>query len=320
MINGIEAQIKSFKFQDNIDKADTAEITLADNEHKFIHGGAIPAKGSNLKIALAQDNAIFNCGSFELDKINYKSPPSELTLHLNSVPSSANLRGSTVNRAWEQTTLRKIAGDIAGDGGLSLFFDAPDINITRAEQNSSGLSFLQQLCKSNGLDLKVANGKLIVFSAEKYEQRAAVANISYGDKNILRYDFNANATDIYSGANVNFSGNGIAEWLFSFFGINLDLISTTFSSGSNGSILNINERVDSLSEAERLSKARLREKNENEFTANFDLTGDFRYCAGSTINISGFGIFSGKYIIKAATHSIGSGYKTNLQLNKCLSY
>ena len=85
-------------------------------------------------------------------------------------------------------------------------------------------------------------------------------------------------------------------------------------------MLEINEKVSSTEEAQKLAKKRLRQKNKNEFKASFNLSGDTRLVAGVTVETSGYGAFDGKYIIETATHTISKsgGYKTDISLRKVL--
>jgi hypothetical protein len=85
-----------------------------------------------------------------------------------------------------------------------------------------------------------------------------------------------------------------------------------------GRVLVINERVASVKEAERLAKKRLRQENKNGVTFSITLLGDTRYLAGLTVNLAGFGIFDGKYVITQAVHGQQNGYETKLELRKCL--
>ena len=315
-------KLKSFKYLDNLDEADTVEIVLADNEHNFIKSAAIPARGSEIPVKLINGLESLNCGTFEIDEISYRTPPSELTLKLNSISGSAELRGTGKNRSWELTTLEKICADIANGSELQLFYDVETIEIKRAEQaGESDLSFLKKLCKKNGVNLKIHDGRLIIFDAAKYENLAAVDEISYDDARLLSFDTRATLNDIYSSANTNFAVNGLTEWLGSFFGLSADLIGTVFEGGSGGGRLVINERVESQAESEKLAASKLREKNKKEFTCNLKIIGDFNFLAGNNLELKDFGIFSGKFQIKKATHSLNQGgYVTNLQLEKCLNY
>ena len=43
--------------------------------------------------------------------------------------------------------------------------------------------------------------------------------------------------------------------------------------------------------------------------------GDLRFVGGSNIEIKGFGLFDGKYVIDKATHTISGGYTTKLDLS-----
>ena len=86
-----------------------------------------------------------------------------------------------------------------------------------------------------------------------------------------------------------------------------------------GKTLEIKEQVETIADAERLAKKRLREKNCNEWTGSFTVVGNFNLVAAMTINLLGFGAFDGKYIITRASHSIGSGYQTSIDVRRCLN-
>ena len=84
-------------------------------------------------------------------------------------------------------------------------------------------------------------------------------------------------------------------------------------------ILQVNEKVETLEEAERLAKKKLREKNKEEFTVSMTLPGNFALVASNTIDLSGLHVYDGKYLITKSTHEInGSGYTTKIELRRCL--
>ncbi|MER8277389.1 hypothetical protein, partial [Acinetobacter baumannii] len=79
------------------------------------------------------------------------------------------------------------------------------------------------------------------------------------------------------------------------------------------------QQVSSQAEADRLAKQKLREKNFEEFTGSFSSDGNMGLCAGETIEMLGFGNFSGKYIITQAKHDISSiGFTSSFEIRKCL--
>ncbi|HHU7907749.1 TPA: late control D family protein, partial [Escherichia coli] len=64
----------------------------------------------------------------------------------------------------------------------------------------------------------------------------------------------------------------------------------------------------------------LRLKNRYQNTGSLVLVGDTRLVAGVTINLEGFGSFSGKYLISKAVHSIGtSGYTTSIDVRRVIN-
>jgi hypothetical protein len=63
---------------------------------------------------------------------------------------------------------------------------------------------------------------------------------------------------------------------------------------------------------------RLRQKNKAEFSADFTLVGDCRLVAGVTVEVGGWGVFDGKYIIETATHNFTGGYTVGVKLRRVL--
>lgn len=87
----------------------------------------------------------------------------------------------------------------------------------------------------------------------------------------------------------------------------------------SGAVLEVNQEVNSQAEAERLAKKKLREKNREEYTGSFNTIGQPFLCAGETVEMIGFGTFSGKYIITQAKHDLSSsGFVTSIEIRRCL--
>lgn len=49
------------------------------------------------------------------------------------------------------------------------------------------------------------------------------------------------------------------------------------------------------------------------------MLGNFVLLSGVTVNLLGFGAFDDKYLITRASHGIGSGYTTNIDVRRCLN-
>ena len=319
-------KIESFKYSDNLSgESDSCELEISDAARNLMRG-QMPMRGTDFSFVIVKNNwnsaggsLSLPLGSFEFDGLKYGSAPSKLILKFNSLPNKSGSRGIVKNRAWEETTLQEIAADIAGESGLKLHYEAAEIEIKRAEQKEASLPFLQRLCKNNGLNLKVADKKIIIFEVEKYEKQGAVVTLTPDLPVITRYEFDVKSTGIYSGAKNSYVTNGVANWLWSLFGLDGDILSaaTEISSENGGGSLNLNERVDSKSESERLTKSRLHDENKKEWTVNFNVSGSFSFVAGNCFNLLGFGIFDGKWIVERSTHTLSNGYTTQFSAYRC---
>lgn len=326
----LQPYLKSISFTDNLSgAADDLQLTLEDRQGLW-QSDWFPDKGAALDATLvtaAWDNSVeleksLRLGLFEIDEITSSGYPSEAQIKAVSVPDNTTLRGVERTRSWEKAELRRIAGDIAADAGLELVYDAEDNPlIDRAEQTQqSDLSFLLALCNDAGLALKVCSNQLVIFDEADYESAEPVATIvkpgtlylPVEDMDYIRtvtgYRFSSKVRDIYAACHVKYRQSKTKAY-----------IEATFTApGKQGKTLEVSEQVESVAEAERLAKKRLREKNREEVTASFDVLGNFNLLAGVTVNILGFGIFDGKYIVVGARHDVGSGYNTGVELRRCL--
>ena len=311
--------LKSFSISEVISgEADSAEITMHDREELWM-GDWLPDRGATIDLSIILtswqsefDNQELPLGKFEIDEIKNSGPPNVVRLKLISIPNNAAIRSVNKNRAWEKTKLSVIAGDVAKEAELELFYDAEDDPVLdRAEQSEqTDLSFLMKLCKDAGLALKVSDEKILIFDMEKYEQADAVATITKGKTAIISFDASSTIHDIYKACHVKSQSTKTEEQ-----------IEYTFAAPDKeeGLTLEVNEKVESIAEAEKLAKKKLREKNQEEVTLSMSLPGSFDLLASNTVEVSGFHFYDGKYIIKKSSHSIStSGYVTKIELRRCI--
>jgi len=315
----LRQHLLGFQYVDNMSgQSDDIQVTLEDRQRLWI-GDWFPDKGATLKAAIVQENWSgdnqndrLDIGVFEIDEPGISGPPLTVTIKGLSVPEgSASLREQDKNKAWEETTLSGIAGSIAGDNGMSLFFDSSyDPPYDRKEQTEqSDLVFLQKLCSDAGLSLKIAEKKIIIFEDSKYEAAAPITTIEYGLSSIISYSGNTKSTGIYSSCAVEYTDAKTKETYSYTF--------TPPNPPKTGKTLHINERVTSVAGALELAKRKLRQENCTETEFNVTLVGNVRYLAALTVIIKSFGVFDGKYIITQATHK-GSKYEVSLRLRRCL--
>jgi phage protein D len=117
-----------------------------------------------------------DCGSFEIDSVDFSGPPDKVTIKAVSTPISSGMRREEKTRAWEDTTLKEIAQDMAGGAGMELMYEVEsDIQFDRVDQlQKSDMSFLMELCSQYGISLKVTSGKVVLFEESVYEAKDAI--------------------------------------------------------------------------------------------------------------------------------------------------
>lgn len=324
----LQQYLKSVSYTDNMSgEADDLQLTLEDRQGLW-QASWMPEKGATLDVSVkvidAGTEQVVRFGLFEIDEITSSGMPSEVCIKAVSVPDNNNLRGVERTRSWEKAELKSIANDIAGGAGLELLYDAKDYNptIDRAEQSEqSDLSFLYKLCADHGLALKICNNQLVIFDEVDYEAADAVAQLlkpgniaADGAKTIKylkRYSLSSKVRDVYKACHVKYQE-----------GKDKQKIEATFTAPdkTDGKTLEVNEQVSSIADAERLAKKRLREKNSTEISGSFDIIGCPELAAAAVIQLSGFGVFDGKYILTQVRHEIGSGgYTTGVDMRRCLN-
>lgn len=327
----ISKYLKSISYTDNLSgEADDLQITLEDKAGLW-QSTWMPEKGALLDVMLQQKywqtlSALpqsLRLGLFEIDEITSSGYPSEVKIKAVSVPDNNTLRGTERSRSWEKAKLQVIANDIASSAGMSLFWDTEENPVLdRAEQTEqSDLSFLYAICKDKGLALKISDKKIIVFDEAKYEAEKAKITIVkpgtvYKKESGMKYLFvgtgyslRTKIRDIYAACRVSYQQGSSKS----------NIEATYTAAGKKGKTLQVNEQVESVAEALNLAKKRLREKNKDEVTGSLNMLGNFVLLSGVTVNLLGFGAFDDKYLITRASHDIGSGYTTNIDVRRCLN-
>ena len=311
--------LKSFSVREVLSgEADSAEITLQDREELW-QGDWLPDRGAVMDITLAvngwqdiDDIRELPLGKFEVDTITNSGPPNEAKIKLISIPTSANIRGVEKTRAWEKAKLSQILKDIADGASMEYYFDAEDDPVLeRAEQSEqTDLSFLQKLCKDAGLALKVTDKKIVIFDIAEYEKAEPVLKISKKQSSVLSFDCRTTIHDVYKACHVKYKHSKKSE-----------MIEYTFTDPNRkeGQTLQINQKVSSIEEAEKLAKKKLHEKNLEETSVSLTMIGNFALLASNTVELAGFHKYDGKYLITRSSHDIGnSGYTTKIELRRVI--
>lgn len=310
--------LKSFTVNEVLGgEADEAEIAMHDREALWM-GDWLPELGDKMDITLQVSDwegeggtRELPLGKFDIDEITISGAPNEAKIKLISVPVNGGINTVKRTRAWEKVKLSQIAKDVADGVGMELYYDTQEDQLQeRAEQSEqTDLSFLQKLCKDAGLSLKVSDGKIIIFDISKYEQADPVLEIVKGDVALKSFDCRQTVHDIYKACHVKYK-HSKKDTLIEF--------TYTDPNKEKGRTLEINEKVESVEEAEKLAKKKLHEKNLEETAVSLTMMGNVALLASNTVALKGFHRFDGKYLITKSTHEVGGGYTTKVDLRRVI--
>lgn len=307
----------SFTYTDNAsDKADDIALSLEDKERLWLDDW-IPSKGDKIQASIVlhdwdEESEIKSlpCGVFEIDEISVNGPPNVVNIKAVSTLISKSMRQEKHTKAWENVLLSTIARDFATQNGLNLFFDCDeDIYFERRDQcEKSDLDFLCELSRDYGIKTKVTDGKLVLYNGEKYENKEAICELKSTDTKLVSYSFTSKAAGTYKAARLQYH-DPVKNTNIDILEENEDEIEGTER------ILEINQRVDTIADAKKVACEKLTNANKREITGSITLMGDLRFVGGGNILLSDFGMFSGKYFIDKAVHSINAGYTTKLDFS-----
>lgn len=305
------------------DEADDLQLFLDDRDNEWINWlgpAGNDLRGTTITAAIVQKNrysdgkdAMLDCGLFELDSIDCSGPPQTMNIKGLAIPHNSALRSETKTKAWEENTLKNIATQIAAESGLTLYFES-QLNPTynRIDQsNESDIAFLQRLCQNCGITIKVTGKLLVLYEESAFEKKAAARTFEKGKGDIISYQFFTGVNEVYNKSEVSYTDPTSKKTIKGEFVLK--------EYKKDDPVLNTNEKVASVAEAKTLAEKKLREHNRGEYRASFTVVGDVGLLTGVTIQVSGYGMYDGKYIIESATHTVnGSGYQTSMELHRVL--
>ena len=295
---------------------DDIALSLQDRYGLWRHAW-FPSKGDRLQAVIETNNrGSLSCGIMEIDQIEISGPPSTCVIRAVAIPVDASLRNETKSRAWATITLENICKQIAGEHKLGCCFMS-EINpsFERVDQrHESDSMFLLRLANENGLQCKVGNEQIIVYSQGKFDAEPAVLAIDYTNTEIIKaYSLSAKIDGTYCACETSY-WDVKKQQLYTY---TFQAAKTTGKEGEKcGSVLKLNQRYESQAEAMAVAESALKSANSREREGSITLVGSPGIAAGQNIDLFGFGELSGKYSIAEAEHSYtnSSGYETKLKL------
>lgn len=324
----LEPSLLSFEYTDQAaGKSDEVSLEMNDRDDKWINGW-LPMKGSIIRAAFyclnwcgpGQDLHL-DCGTFKCDApADYSGPPNKVSVKAVSAALTTELRETKRTKGWENYSLQGLAQEIAGKHGLELYYDAPPHQFQRQDQRrETDLAFLQRLATDRGVNLKVHDGKMILYSAQAADARGSALTINRrgGEQfTAQEYSFKVSSEDTgYDGAETEYHEPATRELR------KADFKPGQGQFGGESKILTLDERVESEADAETLAKSRLRQANKDELTGSFTIMGHPGLVSGMTVMMEDFGVFSGVYFVEKVTHRLGGGkYTSAAEIRQTLPY
>lgn len=318
----IAPDLKEFSFKDEAKgKADEVQLTLVDKKKRWQNEWFIK-KGSDITASLicldwygpGKDLSL-PFGRFTVDEVELSGPPDLVKVKAVSAAKTTAMSEEKRTKGWETYSLQGIAGEIAGKHGYSLMYEAPDIKFGRVDQREeSDLSFLNVLAKRYGVNLKVHDGRIILFGGREADaQKARLTIVKAGQSTSPEsYSFKQSAQGTAKKAQVTYHDPAKRETVKEEV--------KPVGPPPSGQTLTLNQRAENSAQAIALGKGALRGANEKEVTASMEFMGFPALVAGITVECRGWGKYDGTYFVASVEHKVGQAYTTSAELRRTLAY
>ena len=304
----VSNQVLNIEYTD-YEHGQSDEITITfDDTQKLWQSSWIPSKGDSIRVFIGYEGEkLLNCGVFEIDEIEFATPPDILTVKALATGITKALRQNN-SVAYENKTLKQIASEIAQKHSLTLVGEIEDVRVERITQNQErDLTFLKKLAEQYGYIFKIAEGNLVFYKTEKLTG-ADDAKILYRT-DLTRITLSEKTSKNYKAVTVSYHNPKTGK-----------KITATAKNEKcvKGDTLKITERCENKQQALLKAKAALAKGN-NTIEGSIDLVGTPNLIAGLNIELKDLGYFSGKYHITQTRHFIDrtSGYGTSLEVKSC---
>ena len=312
----------SIQITDNLEgKSDECSITLENADLRWLDTW-LPGEADQISLALGYVGNLPLSVDYQIDEVSLNGVPDTIQFSAVATPITKSLRQKNAV-AYENTTLKQIAQQIADKHNLELIGELPNITFKRITQkHEPDLSFLRRIALDYGVVFKIESlTKLVFFRLDEIEAQEPATTIKRTDLT-RRYQIKRQAAGTYKQANVSYQDPESGD----FIDITIDLDGNEVpkpKDNEEGLIasedeLRISERVESLAIAKTRAVEALKRANQSRLSISTSLPGDPGLVAGSTFILEGFLRADGKYLIEKAQHSFtrSGGYTSQIDAYK----
>lgn len=288
-------------------ESDELQISFEDSE-KLWQSNWIPVKGDTLRAYIGYESEkLLNCGCFEIDELEFSTPPDTITVKALATGIKKPLRQKN-SVGYENKTLKQIAKEIADKHGYSLVGEISDVRVDRITQNQErDLTFLTKLAEQYGYIFKIAENNLVFYDVQKLKG-AKPMQIFY-KSDLLSISLREKTSQKYKSVQVSYFDPKKKKTVKA---------TARNENVAKGDTLKITVRCSDKKQAIVKAKAALNTAD-TKIEGTLEFVGNPYLIAGSNIELKGIGHFSGKYHIKQARHILdrNSGYKTSCEVVSC---
>lgn len=288
-------------------QSDEISITFEDSEGIW-NGAWLPSKGDALRLFIGYvGEKLLNCGIFEIDEIEYETPPDILTVKALATGIKKSFRQEN-SVGYENKTLKQIANEVAKRHDLTLVGEIEDIKVERITQDHErDLTFLKRLAEQYGYIFKISENNLVFYKTEKLITAESAKIIYKSDVTSAR--FIEKTSHLYKSVSVAYRNPKTGK----------DVTATARNENCvKGDTLKLSTRAENKQQALIMAKSALQKGNYT-IEGSLYMMGNPFFVAGLNVETKNFGYFSGKYHITEAHHHIdfSLGYSTNLEVKSC---
>lgn len=288
-------------------ESDELQITFEDSD-KLWQGSWIPSKGDCLRAYIGyKAEKLLNCGQFEIDELEYDTPPDVITVKGLATGIKKPLRQKN-SVGYENKTLKQIAKEIADKHGYTLVGKISDVRVDRITQHQErDLTFLTKLAEQYGYIFKITENNLVFYDVQKLKGTKSTQIFFKSD--LIHINLREKTSQKYKSVQV------------SYFDPKKKKTVKATARNENvvkGDTLKINVRCSSRKDAIVKANAALGTAD-TKIEGSLEFVGNPYLIAGTNIELKGIGHFSGKYHITQARHVLdrASGYKTHCEVTSC---
>lgn len=310
--------VLSVNYTDRVSgQSDEIEVVFDDTDGRWSNQW-YPAKGDRLVVRMGYENDHFGCGTFIVDEFEFSGPPDQFSIRGIATGANRSVR-TKKSTAHESKSLKQIARAVAQALGLTLVWDAKDIQLERSTQyQETDLGFLNRIANDYGMAFSIRDDRMTFYSLYDLEAAAPVLQLSRAD--VSRVSVRVKTVGTASKAKVvhhNQKTGKVVQREYQGDGAsNSDGIPFEQIVAADEHV--VHSRTENVAQADMKAKAAYHRANSREVTGTLTAFGSPRLLAGVNFELIGYGEMSAKYHITESSHSISrdAGYTVGLSFKK----